>query len=221
MKTFLRLSNTQRTQLPGEFREDDVRFSESFAEHFIQQYTQPGDVVFDPFAGFGTTLFVAEALGRVPAGIEYDSRRAGYVRSRLRQPEQFIHGDSRRLAEYNLPSFDLSLTSPPYMSKNDPEDPFSAYNRPGRGYTGYLEDIRNIYTQMRMMMKPGARVVIEASNLKGKGGVTTLAWDIARAVSEVLVFEEEVVIEWEPTYGYGYDHSYALIFSRYGHLPAG
>jgi hypothetical protein len=48
--------------LPPQFRNDDVRFSEQLVEHFLQHFTQVGDVVFDPFAGFGTTLLVAEAL---------------------------------------------------------------------------------------------------------------------------------------------------------------
>jgi hypothetical protein len=30
----------------------------------------------------------------------------------------------------------------------------------------------------------------------------------------VLTFEGEIIIAWEHYYGYGYDHSYALIFSR-------
>jgi len=44
--------------------------------------------------------------------------------------------------------------------------------------------------------------------------MTPLAWDIAREVSNVLNFLGEIVISWEPTYAYGYDHSYALIFSK-------
>lgn len=57
---------------------------------------------------------------------------------------------------------------------------------------------------------------MEVANLRdagGRGPVTPLAWDVARAVGEVLRFEGEVVVEWEPTYGYGYDHSYCLVFS--------
>jgi DNA modification methylase len=214
MKTYLRLANVQTLELPTEFRSDDVRFSESLAEYFIKRFSQPGQVVFDPFAGFGTTLRVAERLNRIPSGVELDPRRAAYICTLLRQPDRLVHGDSRRLEEYALPPFDLSLTSPPYMTKNDPEDPFSAYTLPGAGYSGYLQDLQQIYAQVRRLMNPGARVVIEASNLKGSAGVTTLAWDIARAVGEVLTFEGEIVIEWEGTYGYGYDHSYALIFSK-------
>jgi DNA modification methylase len=212
MKTYLHLSNVWRTELPPEFRDDDVRFSEQLVEHFVQQFTQVGDVVFDPFAGFGTTLLVAEALGRIPFGIEFDQRRATYIQAQLRQPTYLIHGDSRHLARYPVPPFDFSLTSPPYMNKDDPEDPFTAYTMPGRGYAGYLETIQGIYAQMRQIMKPAARVVIEVSNLKGLHGVTTLAWDIAAAVAQVLTFEGEIVITWEQSYGYGYDHSYCLMF---------
>lgn len=213
MKTYLRLAQVQTLDLPAEFREDDVRFSESLAEYFILQYSKPGEVVFDPFAGFGTTLRMAEKFNRIPFGIEYDPQRVRYIKNLLHHPDHLVHGDSRRLSEYALPPFDFSLTSPPYMSKNDRENPFTAYSLPGSGYPGYLQELQQIYAQMRRLMKPDARVVIEASNLKGNDGVTTLAWDIANAVGQVLVFEGEMVIEWEGGYGYGYDHSYALIFA--------
>jgi hypothetical protein len=63
------------------------------------------------------------------------------------------------------------------------------------------------------LLKPGARAVLEVSNLKNDDRITMLAWDVARAVSNVLVFEGEVVIGWDH-YGYGYDHSYCLVFRK-------
>lgn len=213
MKTFLRLSKVQELELPFEFRGEDVRFSESLAEHFIQQYSLPGDVVFDPFAGYGTTLYVAERLNRIAYGVELDKRRVEYARTLLKYPDHLIHGDARHLGEYALPRFDFSLTSPPYMNKNDREDPFTAYTQPGKGYATYLQDLQQIYVQMRQLMKPGSRLMIEAANLKVNNEVTTLAWDIANVVGQVLAFEGEIILEWEDPYGYGYDHSYALVFS--------
>ena len=59
MKTYIHLTNTKPYSLPTNFQEDDVRFPESLVEHFLEQYTQKGEIVLDPFAGFGTTLFVA------------------------------------------------------------------------------------------------------------------------------------------------------------------
>ena len=213
MRTYILLDNTHRTQLPARFQDDDVRFSARLVETFLREFTQAGDVVFDPFAGYGTTLLVAEAMGRTPFGVEFDEQRARFVRAQLKHPDHLIHGDSRRLASYDLPAFDFSITSPPYMGRRDMANPLTAYTTKGHGYAAYLRTIRNIYAQMRRMMKPTAHVVIEVANLKGDEGLTTLAWDVAREVSQVLHFEGEVIACWDQ-YGYGYDHSYCLIYTR-------
>lgn len=212
MGTFLQLANTRGRPLPAEWQHDDVRYADALVEHFVRAWTRPGGVVFDPFAGFGTTLIVAEALGRVPVGLELDPARVAYIRTQLQQPGAIIQGDARRLAAYTLPRFDLSLTSPPYMQRDDPEDPLAAYAGLGRGYAAYLADLQAIYAQMAALMQPGAHVVIEVSNLQGPGGVTPLAWDVARAVGAVLRFAGEIVVGWDH-YGYGYDHSYCLVFT--------
>ena len=39
-------------------------------EWFIDLFTDPGDIVLDPFAGSGTTLFAALAKGRSAIGVE-------------------------------------------------------------------------------------------------------------------------------------------------------
>jgi len=213
MRSYIELKNEHKSVLPPEFQNDDVRYSESLVEHFLREFTKEGDVVFDPFAGFGTTLLVAEAMGRIPFGVELDKRRYDYIRSKLKHPESLFQGDARQLALYRVPAFDFSLTSPPYMNRLDTEDALAAYSRPGKGYRAYLKGIRGIYEQIGRMMKPEAHSVIEVSNLKQAGTVTTLAWDIATEVSQVLRFEGEIVVCWDK-YGYGYEHSYCLIFRR-------
>ncbi len=45
----------------------------------------PGDIIFDPFAGTGTTLVVAEQLQRRSVGIEIDSKNVTIIRQRLKQ----------------------------------------------------------------------------------------------------------------------------------------
>ena len=45
-------------------------FPEWLPEFFIQLFTDPGDVVLDPFLGSGTTYRVAKQLQRIPVGIE-------------------------------------------------------------------------------------------------------------------------------------------------------
>jgi DNA modification methylase len=212
VKTYLQLNSTNPEELPPGFRDGDVRYPEALVEYFLQEYTQAGDTVLDPFAGFGTTLIVAERLGRISFGVELNEEKVNYVRGKLTRPERLIQSDSRFLATLDLPTIGFSMTSPPYMNRNDPQDPFTAYRTKGKGYTAYLRDIRSIYGQLRKLMKPTGTVVLEVANLKLDGQVTTLAWDIAQEVSRVLRFEGEVVVCWEKN-RYGYDHSYCLVYS--------
>lgn len=212
MKTYLHLEHASPEPLPAEFQSDDVRYPARLVSHFLAEYTQPGDRVFDPFAGFGTTLMAAQALDRIGYGLELDEARLRYARSRLRQPQNLLHGDARQLLDYDLPAFAFSMTSPPFMTRDEIDDPLSDYRFKGRGYRAYLDDLRSVYAQLRQRMQPAGVVVLEVANLKIGGALTTLAWDVADQVSRVLHFEGEVVVCWD-RYGYGYDHSYCLVFS--------
>jgi DNA modification methylase len=190
-----------------------VRFPECLVEHFLGEFTRPGDVVLDPFAGYGTTLLVAQAMGRLGYGIECNPRTVRYVQGMLQHPECLILGDARRLQEYALPPIDLCLTSPPYTTRFDDDDPFTDYSTKGAGYAAYLQGMRSLFSPVARLMKPSGHVVIEVANLKDDTGVTPLAWDLGAEVSKELYFEGETVICWDH-YGYGYDHSYCLVFSK-------
>jgi len=213
VQTWLRLPRGNKIALPPRFRREDVRCADSFVEYCINEFTEPGQVVFDPFAGYGTTLLIAEEMGRLGYGIEFSGQKAKYVQSLLEHPERLIHGDSRRLMEYDLPLIDLCLTSPPYTNQKDTENPFVDYRQKGFDYPSYLREMGNIFSQVAQKMNPFGHLVIEASNLKKTGQVTTLAWDIAREASRIFHFEGETVICWDQ-YGYGYNHSYCLVFSK-------
>lgn len=238
MRTVLTLSNEQDAPLPEDIAAGpDVRFSPRLVERLLAEFTRPGAVVFDPFAGFGTTLLVAEAMGREGWGIEIEPERAAFVRAQMGCPRRLLTGDSRQMLSAasgsdDLPAaFDFSLTSPPYRGRNDREDPLSGYALPDRGYETYLSELRNIYAGIAERMTPTGKVIIEAANIKqqrerasSRQTVTRLAWDIAGIVADVLDFEGEIVIVWEkppgserqePAYGFGYDHSYCLVFSRH------
>lgn len=83
------------------------------AEYAVERWSQPGDWVLDPFCGFGTTLVVAERLGRNAVGVEVHAQRAAFAASRACN---VVHGDCAELAPGAWPAFALLLTSPPYDS---------------------------------------------------------------------------------------------------------
>jgi hypothetical protein len=51
----------------------DARHPRALVERFLAEHTRPGDLVFDPFAGFGTTLRVASWRRPWPAGLDTPS----------------------------------------------------------------------------------------------------------------------------------------------------
>jgi DNA modification methylase len=234
LNTVLSIRQGNELTLPDALAGDDVRFADDLAACFIELFSKPGDLVFDPFAGFGTTLYMAEKLDRVGCGIELLPERAAYIRSIIHGKSRVLCASAIDISQLALPQIDFSITSPPYMSQNDHEEyPFAAYRKTGADYQQYLLDIQDVYRQMRSRLKPGAYAVIEISNIVRNGIYTPLAWDVARKVSEVIPLVKEIVINWQSEnrpavigkpvpaydgrsrsgrYGFGFDHSYCLIF---------
>ena len=194
--------------------EANVRFPTAFAEKLIQEFTKEGDIVLDPFAGFGTTLIAAEKLERVGYGVEYEKNRCQYIEKNISSPSRIIHGSALDLDTYNIPFCDFSLTSPPYMRNFDTENPFSNYHEEG-SYKAYLKDIGSIYKKLKSIMKPGATIVLEVSNTFGKNKpMTPLAWDIAKELSSFLFFERELIFLHSEGEIMNPQHSYCLIFKN-------
>jgi hypothetical protein len=95
MKAFVQLEMAPERSLPSKFTRDaHVRFSENLVRYLLEEMTVQGDVVFDPFAGFDTTLIVAEEMKRQAFGVELNEERAEYVKSHLEHPDRLIVGDS-------------------------------------------------------------------------------------------------------------------------------
>ena len=214
MKSYLLLKNEPSVSLPPEMPGPDIRYPVCLVEHFLREWTQEGDIVFDPFAGFGTTLEAAEAMGRVGYGTEINPQRINYARSRMAHPERLLAADVRQLASLTLPPLQFSISSPPFMGKSDTENPLTDYSILGTGYGQYLHDLAGVYEQVGHKMLEGGHIIIEVCNLRLYDGLTTLAWDIAGEVAKVLSFQGEVVVAWEGEYGFGYDHSYCLVFTK-------
>jgi DNA modification methylase len=198
-------------QLDGE---EPVHFTESFARTVVEELSAAGDRVLDPFAGFGTTLVVAERLGRVPIGIELLRERVEIVRRRLRNPDAVIRGDARRLAELVDQPVALVLTSPPYRARNDhPEDPLTGYADEGGNYDSYLAELGTIFGQVTQLLVPGGHLVVNAANIWQSGLLTPLAWDIARVVGSHLTFVQDCYLAWDSQPA-DISGDYALVFRR-------
>jgi DNA modification methylase len=195
--------------------QDDFHFPRALVRLFLNEYTEPGEVVFDPFVGFGTTVAAAQPLGRRGVGIDILPERVEFARGRLgEEPDAVMLGDARFLGNLFLPRIDFSITAPPAMARSDPpEDPLAGGIRRHGDYAGYLRDLRAIYAQLRELMKPGARAVVNVPNIITPQGVSPFAWDVVAAIGQELRFEREVTISWDREMPL-YTNDYCLLFVR-------
>lgn len=245
MQTFLTLPYEKPLSLPPPWHGHDPRTPPAFVRHFLRAFTDPGDTVFDPFAGFGTTLAVAEELDRVGVGVEFEAERVAFVRDRLSPgtdsdgerdatsaSDSWVRqGDALDLDTADLPTADCCLTSPPFATRGIDRNPFENYAGEG-SYDDYLADLGTAFGTVAGLLRPGGALLVDVSNMKTEDGVTTLAWDVGEVLrdDQRLDFRGEVVVGWEDAerdgkenavspdregaFGYGYDHSYCLVFER-------
>src|SRR5699024_7565970 len=115
--------------------DEDVHMLQAVVDHVIQRCSEPGDLILDPFAGFGTTLQRAVALGRQAIGVELLPERVRAIQQRVPAAE-VVEGDARGLMSVlqNVRGHDrqteitVILTSPPYMTREHHDaDPLTAY----------------------------------------------------------------------------------------------
>lgn len=214
MKPYLLVhAGHQRRERPAQVT-DDVHFTEAVATSVIEAVTGPGDLVLDPFAGYGTTLIVAHRLGRRAVGVELLEDHLAVARARAGDGALLVHGDARQLSGLVSGPVDLVVTSPPYMTAVDhPENPLTGYTTDDGHYATYLEQIGEVFAQVAELLRPGGHAVVNVANLATGDVVTPLAWDVGRVISAHLRFRGETFLCWDE-HPPGHAGDYLLWFER-------
>lgn len=184
--------------------ESHFRFPEELAEIIISKYSKKGDRVLDPFCGLGTTLMVAEKLGRQGVGFEVDAGRADFASKR---GGRVISDSAKNVLEYALEPFDLLFTSPPYLSFNDRSDPDGK---------SYVAEITEIFGRLKHVMKDGSHIIVEMANLRREDGFRPQAWEVGIALSKQFTLLGEIIRCNTSDFDAGgnNNHSYVLVFKK-------
>jgi len=199
-----------------------AKFPETLVKEFICFFTKEGMTVLDPMVGTGSTLIACIRSSRNGYGIELNHKYASIakkeVRKELSQDHFFrpklkievITGDARKLDEFELPIFDYCITSPPYWDmlrmkgaetqkkrleqnldvaySDDPNDVGNISS-----YDAFLESLVDIYRKVFDALHSDAYFTIIAKNVKKKGKIYPLAWDIGREVGKFFTLKDEKI----------------------------
>ncbi len=213
MQPWIRQTRAELTRQRQPEALDDEHFTESLAATVITEYSAEGDLVLDPFGGFGTVPRVATRLGRRAVTVELQPDRAELIRRRAPGAEVII-GDSRRLSSLVRGPVDLCLTSPPYMTVNDhPENPLTGYSTEDGHYPAYLAELGAVFGVVAGLLRPGGHLVVNVANVVEGETLTPLAFDLAGRIGEHLALRQDVFLCWDEQPA-GLAGDYCLVFAR-------
>ena len=128
---------------------------------------------------------------------------------------QVINGDAARISEivtdYTIPPVDYVITSPPYWDmlrvrgfetqlqrRNSPElDVYYSDDPTDLGNVGdygvFLQRLTSIYANLKPYLNPGAYLTIIVKNIKKKGKLYPLAWDLGENLSKIYILKDEKI----------------------------
>jgi DNA modification methylase len=200
-----------------------AKFPETLAGDFVEFFTKRGQTVLDPMMGTGSTLIACLRAGRNGIGIELNPTYAKIAQelvqdeqSKLGEPAaglqiEVITGDASQIDRFDLPIVDYVFTSPPYWDmlhargaqtqrdrRASPEldvvysdDPADLGNI--SDYDEFLERLVGIYAGLRPYLRPRAYLTIIVKNVKKKGRIYPLAWDVAKQLGEFFTLKDEKI----------------------------
>lgn len=202
-------------------------FPVALVTRLIQCFTTREDrVVLDPFAGVGSTVLAAEAMGKIGIGIEISRE---YVEKALQRPavrsmldipsdlpegQRIMHcADANDLLRYVEPSsVDLVVTSPPYWDillqertadykaiRHYGEDPRDL-GRIGE-YGQFLQALKGIFELVYHVMKPGKYCCVIVMDLRKKNCFYPFHMDVARFMQDIGFIFDDIII-WDRRHEY-------------------
>lgn len=199
-----------------------AKFPETLAQEFVEFFTKRGMTVLDPMVGTGSTLIACLRSGRNGYGVELNHKYADLARQEIEQERvnaspaarslklEVVEADARKLSELNLPQMDYCLCSPPYWDMLRMKGAETQRHRKTRGldvayseepadlgnisdYDEFLAALVSIFRGVFDLLRDKAYLTVIVKNVKKKGKVYPLAWDLARELGNMYTLKDERV----------------------------
>jgi DNA modification methylase len=200
-------------------------FPLALATRLIEMFTnRDGRIIFDPFAGVGSTVVAAKRLGKAGIGIELSPAFAERARARCEQQDMFDAANAAGsatiqtanaldLLDYvDAGTVDLVVTSPPYwdiLSEKrtadykeirDYGDETADLSKIG-DYHAFLLRLKQVFARVHTAMRPGAYCCVIVMDLRKKSTFYPFHSDIADFMRDIGFVYDDIII-WDRRHEY-------------------
>ncbi len=200
-----------------------AKFPETMALEFIEFFTKRGQTVLDPMAGTGSTLVAALRAGRNSFGMELNDKYVDIARQSIAEERNKLgescqgltceirEGDASDMRPEEWPPIHYVLTSPPYwdmlhargaatqrrrrsdatldvLYSDDPRDLGNEHD-----YESFLRRLASVYAGLKPLLARRAYLTIIVKNVKKRGRIFPLAWDLGRELGRIYSLKDEKV----------------------------
>lgn len=175
-------------------------FPQMIGRSLVLLYTEPGNVVFDPFAGHNSRMELCVRVGRHYVGCDlsrefmvFNRRRAKQLHRELPGIQIELHeGDSRKVPVADA-SADFTITSPPYYDieyyGDEPEQLGKADS-----YRSFLRSLRRVMRENYRVLRPGSFAAWFVNDFRRKGVFHLYHTDTIRLMRSVGFVVHDILI---------------------------
>lgn len=193
-----------------------AKFPEVLITYLIESYSRPGDNIFDPMSGTGSTQVAALECGRNAYGCEITEHFYKIALDRLGAIDApgcqyaLVNDDAYNFDKHQEldKNYDYMVTSPPYWDMLNMKGAETQKNRQAKGlrinyseldtdlgncadYDEFLNKLLKIYDKTLTRLKAGGYFTIIVKNIKKKGTIYTFAWDLVEHLGQNYEFVYE------------------------------
>ncbi len=196
-------------------------FPTQLVSRLVESFTRSDQkVILDPFSGIGSTVLVAEMMGKSGIGLDIS---ADYISKAQNRPSlspglfgwetnagngarRFIEADARDLLQHVEPaSIDFVVTSPPYwdiLLQNRTAD-YKAIRNYGNSdldlgripdYQEFLDALGEVFANVLTVLKPGCYCCVVVMDLRKGGRFFPLHADLATKMQDIGFLFDDLII---------------------------
>jgi SAM-dependent methyltransferase len=175
-------------------------FPQNVGRTILLLYSNPGDMVFDPFAGHNSRMDLCISNGRHYIGCDlstdfmrFNRKRAEKLQEDYQDARITLHHCDSRKVPVESGSGDFTITSPPYWDIEFYGDEPEQLGK-SETYKGFLGGLKRVMRENFRVLKPGAFAAWFVNDFRKKGQFYLYHMDVIRLARKVGFIAHDLLV---------------------------